>query len=211
MLKHTLTRWIVVAICVLIAVSYGYHLLQSQPVVDNSLPVYGQKNDDSTDHTIADWKLTDQDGHIMTQDSLKDHIYVADFFFATCQGICPKMGVQMQRVYERFKGDMRVHFLSHTVKPWEDSVSVLKSYADLHGADSKQWHFVTGDKQQIYQLARKSYLVDVSGKSTGPDDFVHTQFFTLIDGDRRIRGFYDGTDSTDVDKLIKDMLNLITE
>ncbi|MBL0103429.1 MAG: SCO family protein [Bacteroidetes bacterium] len=209
--KHVLFRWVIVAVVVMIAMFYGYKILISQPVIDDSLPVYGERNADSSDHVIGDFKLIDQDGSIVTQDSFYNKVYVADFFFTTCQGICPKMSNQMQRVFEKYKGDRRVMFLSHTVKPSEDSVPVLKEYALRHGADSKQWHFVTGDKKEIYELARKSYLVSVTEGTGGPDDFVHTQFFALIDTDKRIRGFYDGTDSTEVNKLMKDILNLIAD
>lgn len=211
MRKHLILRWGVVAIVVMIAISYAYNLLNKEPHPDHSLPVYGEKNDDSTEHKIAAWKFTDQNGQIISQKDLDGKIYVADFFFTTCEGICPKMSNQMQRVAEQFKGTEKVHFLSHTVKPGEDSVSVLKAYATLHEADSKQWHFVTGDKKDIYEMARKSYLSAASEGDGGPDDFVHTQFFTLIDPERRIRGFYDGTDSVEVNKLIDDIYILMNE
>lgn len=211
MRKHLILRWSVVAIVVMIAISWAYKILTTDRVVAESLPVYGERENDSTEHKIAEWKFTDQDGKEISQKDLDGKIYVADFFFTTCQGICPKMSNQMERVAERFKGVKQIHFLSHTVKPSEDSISVLKQYANFHNADPLQWHFVTGNKREIYEMARKSYLSSVSEGDGGPDDFVHTQFFTLIDPSRRIRGFYDGTDSVEVNKLINDIYVLMNE
>jgi protein SCO1/2 len=211
MRKQLMLRWGVVAIITMIAIGWAYNILTTERHPEHSLPVYGEKEDDSTEHKIADWKFTDQTGKIISQKDLDGKIYVADFFFTTCEGICPKMSTQMERVAERFKGTELIHFLSHTVKPGEDSISVLKEYADFHHADPKQWHFVTGDKKDIYEMARKSYLSAASEGDGGPNDFVHTQFFTLIDQERRIRGFYDGTDSTEVNKLIDDIYVLMNE
>lgn len=211
MKKQLILRWGVVAIIVLSAMIWGYKIITTEKKDIPSLPVYGEKNDDSTFHTIADWKLTDQNGNTISQNDFKDKIYVADFFFTTCEGICPKMSNQLERVAQLFKSNDRIQFLSHTVKPQEDSISVLKEYALEHNADDKQWHFVTGDKKVIYELARKSYLSSVTEGNGGPDDFVHTQFFTLIDTEKRIRGFYDGTDSADVNKMIDDIYTLMNE
>ena len=211
MKKQLILRWGVVAIIVLSAMIWGYKIITTEKKDIPSLPVYGEKNDDSTFHTIADWKLTDQNGNTISQNDFKDKIYVADFFFTTCEGICPKMSNQLERVAQLFKSNDHIQFLSHTVKPQEDSISVLKEYALEHNADDKQWHFVTGDKKVIYELARKSYLSSVTEGNGGPDDFVHTQFFTLIDTEKRIRGFYDGTDSTDVNKMIDDIYTLMNE
>ncbi len=211
MKKQLILRWGVVAIVVFSAMMWGYKIISSQRKEEPVLPVYGEKNDDSSFHKISDWKLIDQNGKYLSQEDFMNKIYVADFFFTTCKGICPKMSNQLERVAQKFKNNYEIQFLSHTVKPSEDNSSVLKLYADGHHADEKQWHFVTGDKKQIYELARKSYLSSVSAGDGGADDFVHTQFFTLIDRERRIRGFYDGTDSTDVNKLIDDISILLNE
>ena len=204
-------RWGAVALLVMVSIAWAYQILTTERQQAPSLPVYGEKADDSTDHRIASWKFIDQNGAPISQSDLDGKIYVADFFFTTCNGICPKMSNQMERVAERFKGTEQIHFLSHTVKPSEDSVPVLKKYAEFHNADSKIWHFVTGEKKDIYEMARTSYLSAVSEGDGGPDDFVHTQFFTLIDTERRIRGFYDGTDSVEVNKLIDDIYVLMNE
>lgn len=202
-------RWIVVALFVIIAVSYAYHLMTTakQPVL-SALPVYGQRNADSTDHVVKDFKLIDQFGNTVTAADFKDKIYVADFIFTTCQGICPKMSGQMERVYAKYKNIDDVRFISHSVKPEEDSVPVLKKYADDHHVTNDHWRFVTGDKAMIYDLAHNSYLVGDSTTAGTVDDFVHTQFFVLVDTDKRIRGFYDGTDSVEVDRLLSDLATL---
>lgn len=206
-------RWLVVAVVVLAAMSYGYKLITEAHSENklSELPVYGIPNADSSDHTIKDFKLIDQFGKTVTQADFKGKIYVADFIFTTCQGICPIMSNQLERVYHQYKGDYNVLFLSHTVKPYEDSVPVLKAYAELHDVQTSQWRFVTGDKKQIYDLARTAYMVGDTVGAGGEDDFVHTQFLALIDPQSRIRGFYDGTDSAEVNKLILDLETLRKE
>ncbi|HEX8516852.1 MAG TPA: SCO family protein [Bacteroidia bacterium] len=190
---------------------------------DNSKPLrylaifgpkeYESKNGktDTTYHTIPEFNFTDQDGRSISGKDLEGSVYVTDFFFTTCHSICPVMSRQMERVYNKFKGNYEVKFLSHTVDPEIDSVKQLKEYATRHNADSRQWMFVTGDKKQLYGVARTGYFLDAQEGDGGPDDFIHTQNFALIDKDKRIRGYYDGTDSTDVDQLIKDIDLLLKE
>jgi protein SCO1/2 len=182
------------------------------------LPVFGAKSYESkngkTDtvfHTIQNFSFTNQDGQTVTQKTLDGSIYVADFFFTTCHSICPIMSGQMERVVEKFKGNNEVKFISHTVDPQIDTVEQLKRYAIQHNADSKQWMFVTGDKKALYDVARTSYLLDAEKGDGGPDDFIHTQNFALIDKDKRIRGYYDGTDTTDMNQLAKDINLLLAE
>ena len=208
--KAVIFRWSVVAVIVLAAMVWGYFIITGSSIKISSLPVYGMRNNDSTDHTIADFSLINQEGKIITQDDFKDKIYVADFFFTNCEGICPLMSKQMERIANRYEGVSNFRLLSHTVKPEEDSITVLKKYAEDHHAETSQWYFVTGSKKDINKLARISYIV---GGTNGNDsaDFVHTQYFTLIDTQKRIRGFYDGTDSLEVDKLIGDIAILLRE
>ncbi len=208
--KAVLFRWLIVGIIVLSAMIWGYFIITENVVRKPSLPVYGVKNNDSTDHVIAVFSLTDQNGKIITEENFSGKIYVADFFFANCEGICPVMSSQMERVAENYRANTNVMFLSHSVKPEEDSVPVLKEYAEKHQANDDQWHFVTGKRSEINTLARSSYLL-VGEEDDGGIDFVHTPFFALIDTQKRIRGFYDGTDSTDVNKLIGDINILLNE
>ena len=183
-----------------------YHPSQLDPrLVDPSLK--GQAGE----HHILDFTLMDQKGALVSLADVKDRIVVADFFFTTCPTICPKMTKQMVRVQEAFADEDRLMLLSHSVTPEMDSVPVLAAYAELHGANYAQWRFLTGDRKQIYDLARKSYFAVLDEGDGGPDDFVHTENFVLVDPQRRLRGFYDGTSATDVDRLIGDIHKLLEE
>ena len=165
----------------------------------------------SKNHKVGEFSLTDQDGQPVTPTDFEGKIYVTDFFFVTCPTICPKMTDQMLRVYEEFNENSDILFLSHTVMPEEDSVPVLKEYADKFNISSEKWKLVTGDKKQIYDLARKTYFAAVTEGDGGVDDFIHTENFVLVDKDKRLRGFYDGTSKQDVDRLIKDIYTLLAE
>ncbi len=162
-------------------------------------------------HKIADFKLTNQNGEEVTQQNYKNKIYVADFFFTTCQTICPIMTGHMKEIQERLKDDNEVLLLSHSVTPQIDSVARLKKYAIEKGVNDAKWNLVTGDKKQIYDLARKSYLAAKSDGDGGAYDMVHTENFVLVDKKKRIRGFYDGTNPEDIDKLIEDIAVLKNE
>lgn len=162
-------------------------------------------------HRIADFKLINQLGDTITLKNLEGKIYVADFFFTTCPTICPKMSDQMYRVYQKYKDNPDVLILSHTVMPEVDSVPVLKAYAEKYGADANKWIFLTGPKEEIYQLARKSYFAVITEGDGGVSDFIHTENFILVDKQKRIRGFYDGTSKEDVDRLIKEISYLLKE
>ncbi len=161
-------------------------------------------------HEIADFALINQEGDTVTQDTFKDRIYVADFFFTTCATICPVMTEHMGQIQDKIKDDPRVLLLSHTVTPEIDTVAQLKKYALSKGVIPGKWHLVTGDKKQIYDLARKSYLV-AKDQPYSPYDLVHTENFVLIDPQRRIRGFYDGTDPRAIETLIDDIAILKKE
>jgi protein SCO1/2 len=156
-------------------------------------------------HRIADFLLINQNGKTVSQDDYKDKIYVADFFFTTCQTICPIMTDHMVIIQKQLKNDKEVLLLSHSVTPEIDSVTQLKKYALEKGVDDRKWNLVTGDKKQIYKLARKSYLAVKEDGDGGPHDMIHTENFILIDKKKRIRGFYDGTDRNEIDKLMEDI------
>lgn len=156
-------------------------------------------------HTIADFSLINQNGKTVTQHDYKDKIYIADFFFTTCPTICPIMTKNMADIQERIKNDNDVLLLSHSVTPQIDSVAQLKKYALEKGVDGSKWNLVTGDKKQIYELARKSYLAVKEDGDGGPFDMIHTENFILVDKERRIRGFYDGTKKEEVDRLMEDL------
>ncbi|MBG44524.1 MAG: SCO family protein [Aequorivita sp.] len=155
-------------------------------------------------HTIADFSLTNQNGKTITQDDYRDKIYVADFFFTTCLTICPIMTDHMVKIQKELKDDDEVLLLSHTVTPEIDSVAQLKKYALEKGVNDAKWNLVTGDKKEIYDLARKSYLA-AKDVPYSENDLVHTENFVLVDKKKRIRGFYDGTDPDAIEKLLADI------
>ena len=156
-------------------------------------------------HRIADFSFKNQNGQTVTQKDFDNKIYVADFFFTTCQTICPIMTNHMVEIQKEIINDDDIMLLSHSVTPEIDSVAQLKRYAIKKGVKDEKWNLVTGDKKEIYQLARKSYLAVKDNGNGGPFDMVHTENFMLIDKKRQIRGFYDGTNSEDIDRLLDDI------
>ncbi|MFB9055145.1 SCO family protein [Mariniflexile ostreae] len=156
-------------------------------------------------HKIADFSLTNQNGKTITQKDYKDKIYVADFFFTTCQTICPIMTDHMAQVQKEILNDPDIMLLSHSVTPEIDTPDRLKQYAVEKGVNDTKWNLVTGDKKQIYELARKSYLAVKTTGTGDAYDMIHTENFMLIDKKRQIRGFYDGTKADDIDRLLDDI------
>ena len=163
-------------------------------------------------HQISSFNFLNQDGKTITNQTFKDKIYVADFFFTSCYGICPKMASNMKIVQEEFLNDDEVLLISHSVTPDKDSVSVLREYALNKGVVSNKWHLVTGLQNEIYKLGRKDYFVEEDlGIDKDKNDFLHTENFVLIDKNRHIRGIYNGLNKTSVNQLIKDIHTLKTE
>ena len=202
----------------IVTVSLFYNALKPQ----KTLPIYNPAdvNPELVDstvqfvakyHTIADFSFTNQNGKTITQKDYEGKIYVADFFFTTCGSICPIMTTNMIDVQKAFVNNPKVMILSHTVTPEIDSVPVLKKYALEKGVIDSKWNLVTGDKRDIYSMARKSYLAVKLGKPEELYDMVHTENFVLVDAERRVRGFYDGTKKEDIQKLIEDIQWLLTE
>ena len=156
-------------------------------------------------HKIKDFSLVNQNGEKVTNEDYRDKIYIADFFFTTCQGICPIMKENMIILQDEYKDDDQVYLLSHTVTPEIDTKEVLKKYSLEKGVIDSKWNLVTGDKKQIYNLARKSYLVAEDIEESELFEMIHTENFVLVDPERRIRGFYDGTDQESMNALIYDI------
>lgn len=186
--------------------SYYYFEYKQIP---KRLPTYGNPG-----HHVEDFSFTNQDGKTITNKDLDGKIYVVEYFFTTCEGICPKMNDNMAKVYEAFRGQNDVAILSHTVDPETDTVEQLKRYSLKFDADASQWNFVTGPKAALYNMAINSYLVtaveDTNHKEVLPD-FIHSEKFVLVDKEKHIRGSYDGTNASDVKKLISDILELRKE
>ena len=188
---------------------------------ENSVPYYhtadftplwaGESNfSKDTLHTIAPFEFTDQDGETVTNASFKNKIYVANFFFTICPGICPKLTANLGKVAETFKDNREVMFISHSVTPDIDSVGQLKKYAIEHGIRSGQWHLITGDKEKIYSLARQSYFAEREiGFQDSTQGFLHTEHFVLVDHDGHIRGIYNGSLELESERLIEDIRLLI--
>lgn len=187
---------------------------------------------------VPEFSFTDQNGKMFTQQNVEGKVYVAEYFFTTCKGICPKMNANMRRVFEAYKNEPGFLIASHTCMPETDSVPVLKTYENKmingklslaadglykiswQGADSiapvnnPNWYFITGDKSQLYTLARQGYLIDNNNPDSTQnisEQFIHTQFFALMDKNRRVRGIYDGLKNDEVEKLIEDIKGLLKE
>lgn len=156
-------------------------------------------------HTIADFSFTNQNGKTITQKDYEGKIYVADFFFTTCGSICPKMTTNLVEVQKAFLNNPKIMILSHSVLPDVDDVAKLKAYAIKNGVNDSKWNLITGDKKEIYRMARKSYLAVKQGKPDELYDMVHTENFVLVDDKKRVRGFYDGTKKEEIQRLIADI------
>ncbi len=170
----------------------------------------GQKQD-TIYHTIDDFSFVDQDSMVVTNDTFRDKIYVADFFFTTCPTICPLMKAEMLRVYDKFLDEDGFMILSHTIDPDYDTVGVLRDFAGKLGVTSDKWHFVTGNKEKIYEIGQTSYMVTAMEDKDEPGGYIHSGAFILVDKERRVRGLYDGTSEKDVNRLINDIPRLLKE
>lgn len=201
-----------------ISIPVFYHLVK----VDKRLKIYNPNDVNpqlvdtdlrhvTKNHTIKNFELINQNGEIVTNKNYENKIYVADFFFTRCTNICIAMAYNMSELQDFYKNDDDIMFLSHSVTPTIDSVSVLREYADNKGVIDAKWNVTTGNKKHIYELARKSYFAVVEEGDGGEDDFIHTEQFILVDKEKRIRGYYDGTEKEDMEKLKKDVALLKEE
>ena len=188
---------------VLFAVFYGV-LMYTTDFAKVKLPVL---------NTVQPFSFLKQDSSMVSQQETQGRVYVAEYFFTSCKGICPKMNKNMKAIYEKFKTDSNFLVISHTVNPEVDSLPVMRHYADSMGANSKNWWFVTGSKEALYKAARESYMLDdpKNNSKNIDEQFLHTQFFTLVDRLGRVRGVYDGIKKDEVEQLIHDISELIAE
>ena len=216
--KKSLPAIIIFVVFSAIALTVFYHLLS----VDKRLPIYSPSDVNpklvdasvkhiQSNHKIANFSLTNQNGETITNKNYEGKIYVADFFFTSCKTICIAMAYNMSELQAHYKDDTDIMFLSHSVTPVLDSVPVLKAYADNKGVINGKWNVTTGSKKHIYELARKSYFAVLDEGNGDEDDFIHTEQFVLVDKDRRIRGYYDGTEKEDMKKIIADITLLKEE
>ena len=216
--KKSIPTLIFLAVFSAVVIPVFYHLLK----VDTTLKIYNPADVNprlvdfsmkhiTKDHTIADFELTNQNGEVITNKNYENKIYVADFFFTRCTNICIAMAYNMSELQDFYKNDNDILFLSHSVTPTIDSVSVLKKYANNKGVIDGKWNVTTGNKKHIYELARKSYFAVLDEGNGDENDFIHTEQFVLVDKDRRIRGYYDGTEKEDMVKLKNDIVLLKEE
>lgn len=201
---------------ILIFIAILIYIIRYIGTADNSLPIYNPKDfnpelvdsskqDINSDHTIANFRLINQNGEIVTDLDYQDKIYVADFFFTRCPSICPIMTNNMKKIQSAFLEDHEVKLLSLSVTPEMDSVPVLREYATKNGAIPSKWNITTGNKKHIYDLARKRFFAAVDEGDGGFQDFIHTPNFVLVDKRKQIRGVYNGTLDNEVVRLIRDI------
>ena len=224
-------KWILYLLFFFLLIGTYYLVVFTQTDINQSnLPVIS--------NNVLTFSFTDQDGKTITEKDVQNKVYVAEYFFTTCRGICPRMNANMRRVYDQFKNEPSFMILSHTCMPETDSVPLMKKYAVkmltgqlLKNSDGTyrleddsvaaanppatgNWLFLTGDKAQLYNLARHGYIIDnnkVNAQSNIKDEFIHTQFFALVDKQTRVRGIYDGLVEADIQKLQKDIRSLLRE
>lgn len=212
------------ALLFVVCVPLGYYIMNQKP--ESVLPVINpiDVQEEMVDpellrvgqgHTVGKFSFQNQDNQTITENDVKGKIYVAEYFFTTCKSICPIMNKQMQRVQKAIKGNSNVKILSFTVDPEVDTVAQMKRYANSHNYVKGQWHFLTGKKEDLYSLARKSFFVlkpaEAQNLGDAGSDFIHTNNFVLVDGQGRIRGYYDGTNKKEVSTLIADIKRLEAE
>lgn len=172
--------------------------------------VNGQVEYDTVSATIPPFQFIDQDGVVVDTNTVKGKIYVVDFFFTHCPSICPKMKAEMHKVYEKYKNEPDVLILSHSIDPARDSISTLKTYSDKLNLKSGKWHFLTGNKDSIYAIS-EHYLAFVKEDKDASGGFIHDGNFILVDRQRRVRGYYDGTSDEGAEKLLRDIETVLHE
>lgn len=222
--RSSLTKLLILA--VLLAVpGFLYYLLQEKGKNRyKTLPIYGQKEvastfhtrrgkkiPDTLYHTIRDFKLINQDGDTVHFPADSSKVTVANFFYTSCPSFCKAMNTEMKRMHEKFDKNRLLHFVSISVDPGRDSADVLAKYARSFDARGGEWDMLTGDKELIYELARKDFLVDAFHDTSRADGFIHSPMLILIDSHKRIRGFYDSGRKESIDQLSDEIKVLITE
>ncbi|OOV17589.1 SCO family protein [Flavobacterium sp. LM4] len=196
---------ILVLLCCVLAVSCE-KAQEKLPVLGNPIV----KGNETQYPRIKDFSFINQDSLEVTNNTFSGKIYIADFIFLSCPSICPKMNVQLKKVYNAYKTDGEVLFLSHTIDPDNDTIPRLKAYTVDNGI-KKNWHFVTGNRDSIYKIATESYFATAYPDQNELGGFVHSGGFLLIDKNRHVRGVYDGTNPKETTRLIADVKNLLAE
>lgn len=205
---------------VLICFSFYYIFIHKPFAAKNTatfktLPYFGPKQaraeGDTLYHKVPSFSLINQDGKTFSDKDLEGKIYVADFFFTSCKTICPKMTASLFVIQDKLKHIKEFSIVSHTVDPETDTIQQLKDYAMKVHALPEKWNFLTGDKKHIYDMARHGYYVTALEGDGGPDDFIHSETFILVDKEKHIRGIYDGTSVSDIERLVDEVTVLATQ
>lgn len=195
--------YVIIGFVVLIGIFYAFTFI-SMTKNKPPLPVLGNPG-----HKVGAFSFLDQTGDTVTQNNLNGKVSVVEYFYTTCTGICPRMNKNMDKIYETFKNTKNFQILSNTVDPATDSVPVLAKYAEQWGANPQVWKFLTGPRKELFSVAVHQYLLSAADSTGVSSDFVHTQWFALVDKDRRVRGFYDGLKPSSIQKLKKDIRTLL--
>ncbi len=200
---------------IIIVPTFIYYLITPKHPTFIHLPVYGPKTvntkGDTLYHSLPDFEFTSQEGKKFTSKELEGKIFVADFFFTHCPGICPKLSAQMYRIEDRYKALRELQLVSFSVDPERDSVATLAEYGKKFFANPEKWKLLTGEKKKLYDLARNGFLLSVDKGDGGPDDFIHSDQLVLVDKEKKIRGYYDGTNDKEVDNLMNEIKVLLLE
>lgn len=207
---------LIVGLILVFASACGTKENDQQPTAEMKLPIFGERYydeeiKDTVFHTIPDFELVNTDSATVTQKDFEGKIIIADFFFTSCQTICPKMTSQLKRVAKLIEEMDEVIIVSHTVDPSIDSVATLKQYAESNGINTKKWWFLTGEEEFIHEHGGQGYLLVAGKDATAQGGFLHSEKFVLVDKSKRIRGCYDGTSTTEVDRLIEELKTLRNE
>lgn len=219
-MKRVFAVTLITLVAIMIAYSYNLKKPVKELPIYNPIDVKAEMVDTSLlrkgyGHKIGNFSFLNQNGQIVSNKTVKGKVYVVEYFFTTCGTICPKMNNEMQRVQKAYSQNSKFAILSFTVNPEIDTVEQMKRYADAHNANANQWHFLTGDKKDLYHLARTSFFVlkpaEAQNLGDAGSDFIHTNNFVLIDQLGRIRGYYDGTSPKKVDELISDIQLVLNE
>ncbi len=216
MKKASLTGKTFILLAILVMPSLAYLFMTTGTNRFKKLPYFGPKEElnakgDTLYHSIPAFSFTDQNGNVVSDKDLDGKIYVAGFFFASCQGTCPKITNQLFRVQDRFKAVRDLKILSFTVDPQRDSVAALDAYGKKFMVNPKKWFLLTGEKAKIYELAMKGYFANAGAGIKGTEDFMHTENVLLIDKEKHIRGIYEATNPKEVDRLMDEITVLLTE
>lgn len=211
-------KFILIGVVLLISIPIAYYFINKRnakklPIINPCELLHdvvdAELRNKCSGHKIEDFEFYNQNGNYIKSNQIKGGIWVVEYFFATCKGICPTMNSQLKRVQKAFINDNSVKIMSFTVDPEKDTIEALKKYALEHDAIDGKWHFFTGKRADLYQLARRSFFLLKPAEAENLDyaggDFMHTNNFVLIDSQRRIRGYYDGTNPDEVDELIADI------